>query len=997
MKDTPHHGIRRRWSLVRWAGGFVTGAAVLAIVFFLVHARLSHSSPRWAEIERAMARRRWSEVEKKLEQWTAAHPHQGEAQLMLANLRLGLGRRESAVGLLGSIPESSPSWEGAQMMLGELAVRERRAAGAEQIFRRVAGRDPRAIAPRQRLIYLLGMQQRTAEARSILWQIYHISNDPRVLVDLVLELLQDRDDVRGLAPELSEFVAKTPQDAFLRRAWGLSLVYQGRPQQALPHLEAAAAGLVDDPWGRFALAECRIMLGQSVAAEEAMGPPLERPEDAAQWWLFRGQIAEALGQHESALAAFEQAVARQPAGREAHFRLAQLLKRLGRTDLARSQLAEANRIADRIKEVRREHQRLRRTGLPSDSGLFERLGGLCRDAGMIAEARAWLLQAIQLDAKRESAQAGLALIERTPDAEPVALPYPRIATSPGDTRRPSTEALATAEASQRALWHASTAGAPPFQDRSDSAGISYNYESGASNRLHIADTMGGGVGLIDFDNDGWMDIYFINGCTIPFDPAAPPHPNVLYRNLGNGTFRDVTATAGVGGRGYGMGCAVGDYDNDGYEDLFVTGLTETILYRNRGDGTFEDATIAAGVTTHAWTTAAGFGDLDRDGDLDLVVITYVDCGLDDRLECRDQSGRRIHCTPARYPAQDDLLYRNNGDGTFTEVSLAAGFRAPDGRGLGLAIADLDDDGKLDIFVANDATPNFLFRNLGGLRFEEVGAKAGVATNGAGRATASMGVVAEDLDGDGRIDLFITNLVNESSTFFRNLGGGLFWDATLAAGLSAPSRPKTGFGTAALDADNDGRLDLFVANGHVDDRPWANSPMAQTALFFWGRDRGRFDVASPAESSYFARRLVGRGVAAGDFDNDGRVDLVVVHRDAAASLLSNGAHGGHWLGLRLRGKHSGKTPVGTRAICTVKGRSIVRWLTSGTGYFSAHDPRLWFGLGSADRVERLEVTWPGGRTQSWTGVSADRILQIVEGCDELRECSPKRIGAHNLSP
>ena len=279
-------------------------------------------------------------------------------------------------------------------------------------------------------------------------------------------------------------------------------------------------------------------------------------------------------------------------------------------------------------------------------------------------------------------------------------------------------------------------------------------------------------------------------------------------------------------------------------------------------------TSSAGVFSDRWTTAAGFGDLDGDGDLDLVVITYVEVSLDDDPECRDDSGRPIHCSPAFYPAQPDLLYRNNGDGTFTEVSQEAGFVAPDGRGLGLAIADFDGDGKLDIFVANDASPNFLFRNRGGLPLR--GGRRwnpGSPPTGRADATASMGVVADDLDGDGRIDLFITNLVNESSTFFRNLGGGLFVDATLGAGLDAPSRPRTGFGDAALDADNDGRLDLFVANGHVDDRPWANSPMAQTtALLLGSAIAAASTLAVPDRNRRTSPdAVVGRGVAAGDLE------------------------------------------------------------------------------------------------------------------------------------
>ena len=361
------------------------------------------------------------------------------------------------------------------------------------------------------------------------------------------------------------------------------------------------------------------------------------------------------------------------------------------------------------------------------------------------------------------------------------------------------------------------------------------------------------------------------------------------------------------------------------------------------------------------------------------MIAYVDVAQDDDRRCLDNVGRPIHCTPGLYAPQPDLLYRNKGDGTFTEVGKEAGFADTNGRGLGLAIADFDDDGKLDLFVANDATPDSLYKNRGGLRFEEVGLEAGVATNGDGRATASMGVVADDLDGDGRIDLFITNLVNESNTFLRNLGGGLFVNATLSAGLDAPSRVHTGFGDAALDADNDGHVDLFVANGHVNDRPWANSTMAQPQSFYRGRGGGRFTPMLTSDpASYFSRRVSGRGVAAGDLDNDGRVNVVVVHRDAPAALLRNRAEGGHWLALDLRGTRSGRTPVGARATCHASGRTSVRWVTAGTGYLSAHDRRLRFGLGKAAVVDRLEIRWPSGAVQTWTDLPIDRILSIEEG-------------------
>jgi tetratricopeptide (TPR) repeat protein len=966
----------------RWLVLIGVFVALVAGTVLLARSWLSSASPEWVDIQRAAAAGRAAEVDALLDRWIVNHPEDDKARMMLARNRLRRQRHDAVADVLRPIPETSLAWLEAQSILGELAIGEHRAALAERIFRQVADHSPKALEPRQRLFYLFSLQRRTAEARAVLWEMYHIRDDPRILLDLGLELLADQDDVRGLAPEIEQFLARTPSDPFLRRAWGMGLLHQGRAAEALLQLEAAARLLENDPIGRFALAECRILVGQPVNVEDVLGSIPDRSSDAAQWWLFRGRIEETAGFLERAVSSFDRAVALQPEGREAHFRLGQALQRLARSEAARTQLDHASRIDQRVKAVRREHQALRKAGLPKDAVLYERLADLCGEIGMVAESRAWLEQSIKLSPERVGASAKIARLTSAPDALPFALANPRLASNAAERAALERDSIAKNAPTPSPITPAYSVRPAPFVDRAGEAGVDYRYESGAGNRYFIADTMGGGVGLFDYDNDGWLDIYFVNGCVIPFESKAPPHPNRLYRNQADGTFRDVTAKAGVGGQGYGMGCAVGDYDNDDDLDLLVTGLDRTILYRNRGDGTFEDVTARAGVVTDRWTTAAGFGDLDGDGDLDLVLITYVEIRQDDGLECRDYSGRRIHCTPGRYPALPDLLYRNNGDGTFSEVSQSAGFTGPDGRGLGLAIADFDCDGKLDVFVANDASRNFLFRNLGDFRFEEIGETAGVAFNGSGRATASMGVVADDLDGDGRIDLFITNLVNESSTLFHNLGGGLFVDATLGAGLDAPSRPKTGFGTAALDADADGRLDLFVANGHVDDRPWANSRIAQSALFFWGRPGG-FAVANPPANSYFARSVVGRGAAAGDLNNDGRVDLVVVHRDAPAALLYNETSGGRWLGFKLRGMRSGRTPVGAEIRVRTKTLSIVRWLTGGTGYLSSHDPRVWVGLGAESAVERIEVKWPAGKVQTWRNLSADRIFEIEEDREEVR--------------
>lgn len=518
----------------------------------------------------------------------------------------------------------------------------------------------------------------------------------------------------------------------------------------------------------------------------------------------------------------------------------------------------------------------------------------------------------------------------------------------------------------------------PFEDATRRAGLEFTHDPGEMGELFIAETMGGGVGLIDYDGDGWLDVYFINGCRLPSEASAAGR-NRLYRNNRDGTFVDVTARAGVPGRGYGMGCAVGDYDNDDDDDLFITGMGQTILYRNEGDGRFSDVTREAGVASSLWTTAAGFADLDSDGDLDLVVVTYVDADPKRKDVCSNPRDGRTHCPPRHYPSQFDILFRNNGDGTFADVSREAGLEALKSPGLGLAIADFDDDGRLDIFVANDTEPNELYKNLGGLRFEDVAIQSGVAYNGRGEATASMGVVADDLDGDGLIDLFHTNFIRETNTFLKNFGGGQFGDASATSGLGPPSVSVTGFGAAALDIGNDGTLDLIIANGHVDDLPKSGMPMAQLPHLYVAHGAlGHFILAPSSIMPYFAQPSVGRGVAAGDLDNDGRVDFVIVHRGKAACLMRQVGISGHWLGVSLRGRISSRTPVGAKVSCHYSGGRVVRWITSGTSYLAANDMRAWFGLGSSTHVERLEVRWPSGLVQTWHDVAVDQIVEVVEG-------------------
>jgi hypothetical protein len=532
---------------------------------------------------------------------------------------------------------------------------------------------------------------------------------------------------------------------------------------------------------------------------------------------------------------------------------------------------------------------------------------------------------------------------------------------------------------------------PPvtFADLGTEVGLTVPHQEGADGRFRLIETMGSGAGLLDLDDDGWLDIFVAQGCPLPIEASQASWTARLYHNRRDGTFADVTDTAGVGFNGYGQGVATGDYDGDGHEDLFVSGFGRSALYRNRGDGTFEDATERAGVAGQGWPTSCAFADLDGDGDLDLYVVHYladtVDAEGRPTINCDALPGRLGYCPPGAFRPEPDVLYCNNGDGTFTDVSQDSGIGRVAGNGLGLAIADWDDDGRLDVFVANDQSPNFLFRNLGNLRFEEVALAWGLAYDESGHARAGMGVAVGDYDGDGRSDILVTNFYEEGDTLYRNIAPGSFRVTTSAARLSVPSRGVLGFGAGFLDADNDGRLDLFTTNGHINDVRPVGMPYAMPPQFFRNRGGGRFADESSRAGPYFAGKWLGRAAAFGDLDNDGATDVLVTHLQRPPALLRNVTPTrGHFLALDLRAEGVGRRAVGMRVAATVGGRTIVRELAGGTSYLGASDPRIIVGIGDAGRVDRLEVRWPSGAARSWSGLNADRFLRIEEGSPEPRE-------------
>ncbi|HYM75968.1 MAG TPA: CRTAC1 family protein [Candidatus Dormibacteraeota bacterium] len=524
-----------------------------------------------------------------------------------------------------------------------------------------------------------------------------------------------------------------------------------------------------------------------------------------------------------------------------------------------------------------------------------------------------------------------------------------------------------------------------FLDIAAQAGISFRHDNAASAEKYLIETMGSGCGWIDYDQNGLLDLYLVNGAaTRVYAPKEPPR-SALYRNNGDGTFSDVTAKAGVGAEGlFGMGAAVGDYDNDGFPDLLVLGYGRCILYHNNGDGTFTDVTARAGVQNAGlWASSAAWFDYDNDGKLDLIIANYVDWSPERNFYCGDRgSGMRSYCHPDDFHGQPPTLYHNNGDGTFTDVSKPSGVASKGGNGLGVVTFDYDNDGWQDIFVANDHMPNFLFHNNRDGTFREVGYVAGVAVSGDGQFEAGMGTDAADTTGDGRLDLIVGHLDMQLARLYQNMGDQTFDDATLRSKLSYSTYHLSTFGTRFMDYDNDGWRDLFMANGHVLDnieRYHADTKYAEPKMMFRNTGRGIFENVSDQLGPDFQLPRVSRGAAIGDFDNDGDLDILINNCGQAAQLLRNdGGNANHWLEIFLIGTKSNRDGVGARVKVTAGDLVLYDQRKGGMSYQSAQDPRLHFGLGQRSSVDSIEIVWPSGSSTKLSNVKPDQVIAVKEG-------------------
>ena len=516
------------------------------------------------------------------------------------------------------------------------------------------------------------------------------------------------------------------------------------------------------------------------------------------------------------------------------------------------------------------------------------------------------------------------------------------------------------------------------------SGITWRHVNGRSPEYYLPETTGAGCAFFDYDNDGWMDIYLVNSGACDFFKPSPPLRNALYHNNRDGTFTDVTEKAGVAGGGYGMGVAVGDFDGDGWPDLYLTQYGSSILYRNNRDGTFSDVTAKAGVAAAGWASSAVWFDYDNDGNLDLFVCRFVDFDKSKNKFCGNQrTGERYYCVPTAYEPAQSWLFHNQGDGTFKDVSPESGIAKVLGKAWGVVATDVNNDGLMDLFVANDTTANFLFLNKGHGKFEEAGILAGVAYSQEGKARSGMGVDSADFDQDGWQDLFVTNVDQEMYSIYHNDHDLTFDDLAGPMGLGRLTRLMSGWGVKFFDYDNDGNLDLFIANGHPDDKieEHATRVTYREPLLLFHNEAGQLKHIGPAAGPVFERSLAARGMATGDFNNDGAVDVLVAVNDGPPVLLKNSAAAGnHWLGVQLVGKTANPDAIGAKLAWQAGDLRRERLKVGGGSYLSSHDPREVLGIGKRTKIDRLEIHWPkpSSRVETFTQLPLDRYITIVEG-------------------
>lgn len=917
----------------------------------------------------------------------ALYPNSSKVRLTAAEIELGLNHPKEALAQLEQVSDDgSAAALNAIGNAGDLLFQLHRLTEAERRFRRVLEVDPKSLLAKKRLATLLALAGRRLEARRFYFEVVKSGQFDTHELGLLGDVEQVYEN-----PELVDHLAQPSlDDPCLLQAAARYALFRHESTKALSLYRQLAHLRPQDIDMQAGFGRALIDAGTDEEFLKWHSSQPNASDEHPDIWDVRGRFAQKRNEPDVAIRCYLEAIQLDPNLRHAHYQLTTLLHRLGDTEqsnLFQQRTDQLNALSDTLALIHIDSSR---------SDLLERAGRLSSALGRPWETWGWL-QATALIPGRNELRGQAERLMRAFDTDtPLVLPEGRLASRFDLSKFPLPAWKSpTATADKESLLTSShRLKSIKFKNTAHEAGLDFTYFNGHDSDvagMQIWEGPGGGTAVLDYDNDAWPDLYFTQGCDWPQQPGQTKYLDRLFQNLGNNRFVDVTEETCLGDANFSHGATIGDYDSDGFPDLYVCNIGSNRLYRNCGDGTFMDVTNESGLTSKGWSTSGLIADLNGDSLPEIYDVTYLSGREPFEHVCHDkQRGNSPRtCSPAVFQAEQDRLFLNRGDGTFADISAESGIHAPEGKGLGIVAGDFDGTGRLSLFIANDTTANFLFINRTtnsseAPSFLEQGILSGCAFDLSGKAQASMGVAADDADGDGLTDLFVTNFYNEYNVLYRQLPSGGFSDISNTARLKEPSLAKLGFGTQFIDADLDGWPDLVATNGHVDDFRSHGIPFRMQAQYFANLGAGRF-AELPAEQlgDYFQQELLGRGLARLDWNRDGREDFVVSNLNSPACLVTNQtAETGHFLALQLRGVDSNRDAFGAVVKITTHGQTRTKQLTAGDGYQASNQRQLLFGLGDDVIVESLSVRWPSGREQIFRNVTGDSEFMLVEGRTDL---------------
>ena len=906
-------------------------------------------------------------------------PDQAAALNIAGDALFAMNRFDQSLEHYRKVPSGpSPAAVHAQLRCGRIEMHHTaNAVAAEADFRAALKHVPDDRNALFQLASLLGIQARRAEAVALILRLFRQG----VLNTDFLALLESENGALFNVEELERYQKANPKSPGVLVGLAWHARKSGNNDQAFELLARAKRTNPQFAESRVALAGLLWETGCYGELTSLLAEPESLAINDARFWFTRGQLAERDGHKDGAARCFWETLQLDPTSRKATYKLFQYF-----TDIKDNQTAEfMQQRVEMLLELRTTSDLVsskQHSNAEPIRRLVEQLEGVDR----IWEAWGWCVVARDSDPNAQWAVERAEELHKFLEDTPLTL-----VCRPVDLRCDLSHLPVPIWNAQIDRTDASTSptrSAVTFRDDAESAGLEFQYfnSPGAPEAgQHMYEFNGGGCGVLDYDADGWADVYFTQGCRWNSRGAQSEHLDRLFRNPGDGQFVDVTSLAGLFEDRFSTGIAVGDFDNDGFADVYVANIGGNRLFHNNGDGTFDDVTQQTGVDDPNWSTSCVMADLNGDSLPDIYSVNYLEGESIFEAVCQHDDGQPRMCMPFHFPGAQDQLFLNQGNGRFVNATTDSGIRVPNGKGLGVVAADWQGAGRLSLFVANDTVANSFFVNRGAQPndsaiFEEQAMPAGLALNQAGRAEGCMGIAAGDADEDGDLDLFVTNFLRESNTLYRSQPGLFFTDTTQESGLAAPSLPMLGFGTQFVDADLDGRLDLIVANGHIDDYRRYGRPYKMSPEFYYNIGDGRFAVQPGSQTGpYFERKFLGRSLARWDWNHDGREDAVISNLDQPVALLTNTTRQhGRFLSLRLRGVDSSRDAIGATVTIDLGDRKITRQLTSGDGYQASNERILVFGLADAASVKRLDIAWPSRRVESFDLLEADGEYLVIEG-------------------